>query len=76
LTNGSSEFSPIILSAKQTISYIAIIKELIKRATNVNIDVGFVLLSDIKYLSNLDSALRLKSLRSSNKEKILACARF
>jgi hypothetical protein len=58
------------------ISYIAIIKELIKRATNVNINIGFILLSDIKYLFNLDSALKLKSLRSSNKEKILAYIRF
>jgi hypothetical protein len=58
------------------ISYIAIIKELIKRATNVNINIGFILLNDIKYLFNLDSALKLKSLRSSNKEKILAYIRF
>jgi hypothetical protein len=75
LTNSSSEFSLIILSAKQTISYIAMIKKLVKRATNVNVDVGFILLGDIEYLSNLDSALRLKSLRSSSKEKILAYTR-
>jgi hypothetical protein len=37
------------------------IKELIKRAINITINIGFVLLSDIKYLFNLDSALRLKS---------------
>ena len=51
------------------------IKELVKRATNINIDVGFILLGDIKYLSNLDNALRLKSLRSSSKKKILAYVR-
>ena len=75
LTNNNSKFSLIILSTKQIISYIVIIKELIKRATNINIDIGFILFSDIKYLFNLNSALRLKSLRSSNKEKILAYTR-
>ena len=73
--NSNSKFSLIILSTKQIISYIVIIKELIKRATNINIDIGFILFSDIKYLFNLNSALRLKSLRSSSKEKILAYAR-
>jgi hypothetical protein len=47
------------------------IKELIKRATNININIGFILFNDIKYLFNLNNALRLKSLKSNNKEKIL-----
>jgi hypothetical protein len=75
LTNSSSEFSPIVLSVKQIVSYIAIIKKLIKRTTNVNINISLILLGDIKYFSNLDSALRFESLRSSSKEKILAYTR-
>jgi hypothetical protein len=75
LTNSSSEFSPIVLSVKQIISYIAMIKKLIKRTININVNIGLILLSDIEYLSNLDSALRFKSLRSSSKEKILAYTR-
>jgi hypothetical protein len=51
------------------------IKKLIKRTTNININIGLILLSDIKYLSNLDSALRFESLRSSSKEKVLAYIR-
>jgi hypothetical protein len=75
LTNSNSKFSLIVLSAKKTINYIAIIEKFIKRTANINIDIGFVLLGDIKYLFNLDSVFRLKSLRSRGEEKILAYVR-
>jgi hypothetical protein len=75
LTNNSSKLSLIVLSTKKTISYVAIIKKLIKRTANVNIDIGFVLLGDIKYLFNLDNTFGLKSLGNKGKEKILAYAR-
>jgi hypothetical protein len=72
LTNSSSKLSLIVLSAKKTISYIAIMKKLVKRTANVNINIGFVLFSDVEYLFNPDSAFGLKSLGSKGKEKILA----
>jgi hypothetical protein len=75
LTNSSSKFSPVVLSVKQTVSYIAMMKKLIKRTTNVNVNIGLILLGNVKYLSNLDSTLGFESLRSGSKEKILAYTR-
>jgi hypothetical protein len=75
LTNSSGELSLVFLSTKKTIYYVAIIKKLVERTSNVNIDIGFVLLGDIKYLINPDSILGLKSLRSSSKKEILAYTR-
>ena len=75
LTNSSSKLSLVVLSAKKIISYIVIMKKLVKRIANVNIDIGFVLFGNIKYLFNLDSAFGLKSLGSRGKEKILAYTR-
>jgi hypothetical protein len=75
LTNSNSKLSLIILSIKKIISYIVIIKKLVKRTTNVNIDIGFIFLSNIKYLFNLNIAFGLQSLRSRGKEKILAYIR-
>ena len=51
-------------------------KKFIKRTTNINVNIGLILFGDIEYLSNLDSALGFKSLRSSSKEKVLAYIRF
>ena len=51
-------------------------KKLIERTFNINIDISFILLNDIKYLIDLNNILRLKSLRSSSKKEILAYMRY
>jgi hypothetical protein len=75
LTNSSGELSLVFLNTKETIYYIAMIKKLVKRTSNIDIDIGFILFSDIEYFIDLDSTLRLESLRSNSKKEILAYTR-
>jgi len=76
LTNNNGELSLVFFSIKKTIYYIVMMKKLIERTFNININISFILLNDIKYLIDLDSILRLKSLRSSSKKEILAYMRY
>ena len=76
MTNNNGELSLVFFSIKKTIYYIVMMKKLIERTFNININISFILLNDIKYLIDLDSILRLKSLRSSSKKEILAYMRY
>ena len=76
MTNNNGELSLVFFSIKKTIYYIMMMKKLIERTFNINIDISFILLNDIKYLIDLNNILRLKSLRSSSKKEILAYMRY
>jgi hypothetical protein len=56
MTNNASEFDSVVLIAKKTIGYIAIIKKPVKRSTNINVNIYLIFLSNIKNFSNPDSA--------------------
>jgi hypothetical protein len=75
LTNSSSKFDLVIISTQKTISYITIIEKFVERTTNVNINIGFVLLTNVKHLFKVNSAFRLKSLRSTSKKKVFTYTR-
>ena len=76
MTNSGGELSLVFLSIKETIYYIAMIKKLIERTFNINIDIGLILFNNVEFLIDLNNTLKLKSLKSDNKKEILINIRY